>query len=99
MGTGLSLVVDHRLMKQWVIESILLNYLMIQPVIYNWCNKGCGVYCEMCVCVCVCDVHIFSFTGLVRSVQDRVFNVHIQNKLFMGTGTLSGTGKKKRKRR
>ena len=59
-------------MKQWVIESIPFNYSLVQPVVYNWYNKGCGVYSEMCVCV------IFTFLVLlVRSVQVRVFNMHI----------------------
>ena len=41
------------LMVRWVVGSILhgvnpLNYFSFQPVLHDWCNKGCG----MCYPVC-----------------------------------------------
>ena len=40
-------------MVRWVIRSFLhvvnpLSYFLFQPVLHNWCNKGCG----MCYPVC-----------------------------------------------
>ena len=40
-------------MVQWVVRSILhgvdiLSYFSFQPVLHDWCNKGCG----MCYPVC-----------------------------------------------
>ena len=40
-------------MVQWVVGSIhhgvdLLSYFTFQPVLHDWCNKGCG----MCYSVC-----------------------------------------------
>ena len=39
----------HCLMVRWVIRSILhgvdpLSYCSFQPVLHDWCNKGCGMY-------------------------------------------------------
>ena len=39
--------------EQWVVGSILhgvdpLSYFSFQPVLHDWCNKGCG----MCYLVC-----------------------------------------------
>ena len=36
-------------MVRWVVRSILhgvdpLSYLSFQPVLHDWCNKGCGMY-------------------------------------------------------
>ena len=50
---GRSSEVEHLLMVWWVVGSILhgvdpLNYFLFQPVLHNWCNKGCG----MCYPVC-----------------------------------------------
>ena len=45
-------------MVQWVVRSILhgvdpLSYFSFQPVLHDWCNKGCGI------CYLVCGmVHI-----------------------------------------
>ena len=45
-------------MVRWVIRSILhgvdpLSYFSFQPVLHDWCNKGCGM------CYPVCEiVHI-----------------------------------------
>ena len=43
----------HLLMVRWVVGSILhgvdpLSYFSFQPVLHDWCNKGCG----MCYPVC-----------------------------------------------
>ena len=40
-------------MVRWVIGSILhgldpLSYFSFQPVLHNWCNKGCGMCCPVC---------------------------------------------------
>ena len=40
-------------MVQWVVGSILhgvdpLSYFLFQPVLHNWCNKGCGMYNYVC---------------------------------------------------
>ena len=40
-------------MVRWVVGSILhgvnpLSYFSLQPVLHDWCNKGCG----MCYPVC-----------------------------------------------
>ena len=38
------------LMMRWVVGLILhgvdpLSYFLPQPVLHDWCNKGCGMYC------------------------------------------------------
>ena len=43
-GAGRSSEVERSLMVRWVVGSIL----PFQPVLHNWCNKGCG----MCYPVC-----------------------------------------------
>ena len=40
--------VEHSLMVQWVVGSILhrvdpLSYFSFQPVLHDWCNKGRGM--------------------------------------------------------
>ena len=45
--------VERSLMVRWVVGSILhgvdpLSYFSFQPVLHDWCNKGCG----MCYPVC-----------------------------------------------
>ena len=40
---------ERSLMVRWVIGSILhvvdpLSYFSFQPVLHDWCNKGCGMY-------------------------------------------------------
>ena len=50
---GCSSEVERSLMVQWVVRSILhgvdpLSYFSFQPVLHDWCNKGCG----MCYPVC-----------------------------------------------
>ena len=52
-GAGHSSEVEHSLMVQWVVGSILhgvdpLSYFSFQPVLHHWCNKGRG----MCYPVC-----------------------------------------------
>ena len=52
-GAGRSSEVERSLMVRWVVGSILhgvdpLSYFSFQPVLHNWCNKGCG----MCYPVC-----------------------------------------------
>ena len=52
-GAGRSSEVERSLMVRWVVGSILhwvdpLNYFAFQPVLHDWCNKGCG----MCYPVC-----------------------------------------------
>ena len=44
---------DIKPMVRWVVRSILhgvdpLSYFSLQPVLHDWCNKGCG----MCYPVC-----------------------------------------------
>ena len=53
MKISLWLHVIGELMVRWVVGSILhgvdpLSYFSFQPVLHNWCNKGCG----MCYPVC-----------------------------------------------
>ena len=53
LGAGCSSEVEHSLMVRWVVGSILhgvdpLSYFSFQPVLHDWCNKGCG----MCYPVC-----------------------------------------------
>ena len=53
VGAGRSSEVERSLMVRWVIGSILhgvdpLSYFSFQPVLHDWCNKGCG----MCYPVC-----------------------------------------------
>ena len=50
---GHSSEVEHSLMVQWGVGSILhgvdpLSYFLFQPVLHDWCNKGRG----MCYPVC-----------------------------------------------
>ena len=52
-GVGCSSEVERLLMVRWVVGSILhgvdpLSYFLFQPVLHDWCNKGCG----MCYPVC-----------------------------------------------
>ena len=52
-GAGRSSEVEGSLMVRWVVGSILhgvdpLSYFSFQPVLQDWCNKGCG----MCYSVC-----------------------------------------------
>ena len=52
-GVGRSSEVECSLMVRWVVGSILhgvdpLSYFSLQPVLHDWCNKGCG----MCYSVC-----------------------------------------------
>ena len=52
-GAGRSSEVERSLMVRWVVGSILhgvdpLSYFLFQPVLHDWCNKGCG----MCYPVC-----------------------------------------------
>ena len=52
-GVGRSSEVERSLMVRWVVRSILhgvdpLSYFSFQPVLHDWCNKGCG----MCYPVC-----------------------------------------------
>ena len=40
-------------MVRWVVGSILhvvnpLSYFSFQPVLHDWCNKGCGVCYPVC---------------------------------------------------
>ena len=40
---------ERSLMVRWVVGSILhwvdpLSYFSFQPVLHDWCNKGCGMY-------------------------------------------------------
>ena len=47
-GAGRSSVVEHLLMVRWVVGSILhgvnpLSYCSFQPVLHDWCFKGCGM--------------------------------------------------------
>ena len=53
VGAGRSSEVERSLMVRWVVGSILhgvdpLSYFSFQPVLHDWCNKGCG----MCYPVC-----------------------------------------------
>ena len=52
-GAGRSSEVERSLMVRWVVGSILhgvdpLSYFSFQPVLHDWCNKGC----DMCYPVC-----------------------------------------------
>ena len=40
-------------MVRWVVGSILhgvdhLSYFLFQPMLHDWCNKGCGMYYPVC---------------------------------------------------
>ena len=58
VGAGRSSEVERSLMVLWVVGQILhgvdpLSYFSFQPVLHDWCNKGCGM------CYPVCEmVHI-----------------------------------------
>ena len=52
-GAGRSSEVERSLMVRWVVGSILhgvdpLSYFSFQPVLHDWCNKGCGMYYPVC---------------------------------------------------
>ena len=58
--------VERSFMVRWVVGSILhgvdpLSYFSFQPVLHDWCNKGCG----MCYPVCGM-VHIKEPLLLIR---------------------------------
>ena len=62
----------------WVVGSILhgvdpLSYFSLQPVLHDWCNKGCG----MCYPVCGM-VHIKELLLLIRK-SSLCFLSHYQN--------------------
>ena len=47
-GAGRSSEVERSLMVRWVVGSILhrvdpLSYFSFQPVLHDWCTKGCGM--------------------------------------------------------
>ena len=47
------LAISHSLMVRWVVGLILhgvdpLSYFSFQPVLHDWCNKGCGMYYPVC---------------------------------------------------
>ena len=47
-GAGRSSEVERLLTVRWVVGSILhgvnpLSYFSFQPVLHDWCNKGCGM--------------------------------------------------------
>ena len=47
-GARRSSEVERSLMVRWVVGSILhgmdpLSYFSFQPVLHDWCNKGCGI--------------------------------------------------------
>ena len=53
MGAGRSSEVERSLMVRWVVGSILhgvdpLSYFSFQPVLHDWCNKGCGMCYHVC---------------------------------------------------
>ena len=53
VGAGRSSEVERSLMVRWVVGSILhgmdlLSYFSFQPVLHDWCNKGCGMYYPVC---------------------------------------------------
>ena len=58
IGAGRSSEVERSLMVRWVVGSILhgvdpLSYFSFQPVLHDWCNKGCGMcypFCENPCC-------------------------------------------------
>ena len=52
-GAGRSSEVERSLMVRWVVGLILhgvdlLSYFSFQPVLHDWCNKGCGMCCPVC---------------------------------------------------
>ena len=52
-GAGRSSEIESSLSVRWVVGSILhgvdpLSYFSFQPMLHDWCNKGCG----MCYPVC-----------------------------------------------
>ena len=52
-GAGRSSEVECSLMVRWVVGSILrgvdpLGYFSFQPVLHDWCNKGCGMCHPVC---------------------------------------------------
>ena len=67
LGTNFNKVTQSQLlMVRWVVGSILhgldpLSYFSFQPVLHDWCNKGCG----MCYPVCGM-VHIKEPLLLIR---------------------------------
>ena len=68
-GAGRSSEVERSLMVRWVVGSILhgvdpLSYFSFQPVLHDWCNKGCG----MCYPVCGM-MHINSYKELLLLID------------------------------
>ena len=52
----LEIEVEHSLMVQWVVGSILhgvdpLSYFSFQPVLHDWCNKSHGMCYPVCAMV------------------------------------------------
>ena len=60
-GAGRSSEVEHSLMVRWVVGSILhgmdpLSYFSFQPVLHDWCSKGCGMCYPVCGMVHIKEV-------------------------------------------
>ena len=56
-------------MVRWVVGSILhgvdpLSYFLFEPVLHDWCNKGCGMCCPVCGMV-----HIKEPLLLIRKIS------------------------------
>ena len=53
LSAFLSDILERSLMVRWVVGSILhcvdpLSYFSFQPVLHDWCNKGCGMCHPVC---------------------------------------------------
>ena len=60
LGAGRSSEVERSLMVRLVVGSILhgvdsLSYFSLQPVLHDWCNKGCGMCYPVCGMVYIKD--------------------------------------------
>ena len=60
IGAGRSSEVERSLMVRWVVGSIIhgvdpLSYFSFQPVLHDWCNKGCGMCYPVCGMVHIKD--------------------------------------------
>ena len=45
----------------------LLNYFSFQPVLHNWCNKGCDMYYPVCGMLYIKDPLLLELTASFHS--------------------------------
>ena len=78
-------------MVRWVIGSIVrgvdpLSYFSFQPVLHDWCNKGCGMCCPVCGMVNIKEPLLLigktspcGGSGFPLSLSERSFTINMSD--------------------